>query len=34
MEPRLENIANVWSSIKNIFSVPHSEAEYENLVSL
>ncbi|MEA3467067.1 MAG: helix-turn-helix domain-containing protein [Thermodesulfobacteriota bacterium] len=34
MEQRLENIANVWPSIKNVFSVPHSEAEYENLVSL
>ena len=34
MEPQLENIASVWPSIKNIFSVPHSESEYENLVSL
>ncbi len=34
MEQRLENIATVWPSIKNVFSVPHSEAEYENLVSL
>jgi HTH-type transcriptional regulator/antitoxin HigA len=34
MEQRLEDIANVWPSIKNVFSVPHSEAEYENLVSL
>lgn len=30
----LQNIADLWPSIKNIFSVPHSEAEYENLVSL
>ena len=34
MEQHLENIASVWPSIKNIFSVPHSEVEYENLVSL
>lgn len=34
MEHQLENIANVWPSIKNIFSVPHSKSEYENLVSL
>ena len=34
MEQRLEYIANVWPSIKNVFSVPRSEAEYENLVSL
>jgi len=34
MEPQLENIANIWPKIKNIFSVPHTEAEYENLVSM
>ena len=34
MEPQLENIANVWPKIKNIFSVPHTEEEYENLVSM
>ena len=34
MEPQLENIASVWPSIKNIFSVPHSNNEYENLVLL
>ena len=34
METQLENIANVWPKIKNIFSVPHTEAEYENLVSM
>ena len=34
METQLENIANVWPTIKNIFSVPHTEAEYKNLVSL
>ena len=32
MEPLLENIANVWPKIKSIFSVPHTEEEYENLV--
>lgn len=34
METQLENIANVWPTIKNIFSVPHTELEYKNLVSL
>ena len=34
MEEQLENIANVWPTIKNIFSVPHTEAEYNNLVTL
>ena len=34
MESQLENIANVWPQIKNIFSVPHTDAEYENLVSM
>lgn len=34
MESQLENIANVWPKIKNIFSVPHTEEEYENLVSM
>ncbi len=34
MESQLENIANVWPAIKNIFSVPHRQPEYENLVSL
>lgn len=34
MEPQLENIANVWPQIKHIFSVPHTEAEYNNLVSM
>ncbi len=34
MKPQLENIANVWPSIKKVFSVPHSKSEYENLVSL
>ena len=34
MEQQLKNIADVWPSIKNVFSVPHSEDEYENLVFL
>ena len=34
METQLENIASVWPTIKNIFSVPHTDAEYQNLVSL
>lgn len=34
MEPQLENIAKVWPKIKSIFSVPHTEEEYENLVSM
>lgn len=34
MEAQLENIANVWPTIKNIFSVPHTESEYNNLVAL
>lgn len=34
MEAQLKNIADVWPSIKNIFSVPHSDDEYENLVFL
>ena len=34
MEAQLENIASVWPSIKNVFSVPHSSSDYENLVSL
>ena len=34
MLPQLEKIAGVWPTIKNIFSVPHTETEYEHLVSL
>lgn len=34
MEAQLENIASIWPQIKNIFSVPHTEAEYDNLVSM
>jgi HTH-type transcriptional regulator/antitoxin HigA len=37
MNPQLENISKVWSSIKSVFSaagapVPHSQKEYQNLV--
>ena len=34
MKAQLENIANVWPTIKNVFSVPHTESEYNNLVML
>ncbi len=33
MNNQLENISKVWPTIKNIFSVPHSEDEYKILVS-
>lgn len=31
MQPQLEDIASIWPTIKNIFSVPHTETEYQNL---
>ena len=34
MNQQLEQLATVWPKIKNIFSVPHSEEEYNNLVSV
>lgn len=34
MEAQLKNIANVWPTIKDVFSVPHTEPEYNNLVTL
>lgn len=34
MEAQLENIANVWPTIKDVFSVPHTEEQYNNLVTL
>ena len=34
MEAQLENIVNVWPTIKDVFSVPHTEPEYNNLVTL
>ena len=32
MNTQLENISKVWPSIKAVFSVPHSEQDYQNLV--
>ena len=32
MNSQLENISKVWPTIKSIFSVPHSEDEYQALV--
>jgi len=34
MNTQLENIEKVWPSIKSIFSVPHSEKEYNSLVEM
>ena len=34
MEAQLKDIASVWPQIKNIFSVPHTETEYDNIVSM
>ncbi len=34
MNSQVEHLAMVWPGIKNIFSVPHSEEEYDNLVSV
>lgn len=34
MESQLKDIANVWPKIKSIFSIPHTEKEYEHLVSM
>ena len=34
MNSQVEHLAMVWPGIKNIFSVPHSEEEYDNLVSI
>ena len=32
MNMQLDNISKVWPSVKAIFSVPHSEKEYQDLV--
>ncbi len=32
MNTQLENISKVWPSIKSVFSVPHSDKEYQGLV--
>ena len=34
MNARLEEIVNVWPEIRNIFSVPHTEKAYNQLVDL
>ncbi len=34
MLSQLKNISDVWPSISNVFSVPHTEKDYKNLVSL
>ena len=34
MSTQLENISKVWPSIKAVFSVPHSNKEYKNLVKI
>jgi HTH-type transcriptional regulator/antitoxin HigA len=33
MNNQLENISKIWPAIKSIFSVPHSEDEYQALVN-
>ena len=33
MNSQLENISKVWPSIKSVFSMPHSEDEYQALVN-
>ncbi len=32
MNTELENISKVWPSIKSVFSVPHSDKDYQSLV--
>ncbi len=34
MNSQLENIEKIWPTIKSIFSVPHSESEYNALVKI
>jgi HTH-type transcriptional regulator/antitoxin HigA len=34
MNRQLENISKVWPSVKSIFSVPHTEKEYRDLVKI
>jgi HTH-type transcriptional regulator/antitoxin HigA len=34
MNTQIQEIANVWPNIQNIFSVPHNEKDYNNLVNL
>ena len=34
MNTQLENIEKIWPTIKSVFSVPHSEKEYNSLVEM
>jgi HTH-type transcriptional regulator/antitoxin HigA len=34
MNTQLKEIANVWPNIQRVFSVPHNEKDYNNLVNL
>jgi HTH-type transcriptional regulator/antitoxin HigA len=34
MNTQLKEIAKVWPNIRNVFSVPHNEKDYNNLVNL
>jgi len=34
MNTQLKEIAKVWPNIQNVFSVPHNEKDYNNLVNL
>ncbi len=34
MNPQIEHLAAVWPKIKDVFSVPRSDEEYNNLVSV
>ncbi len=34
MNIQLDNISKIWPSVKSIFSVPHSEKEYQALVEI
>ena len=34
MNTQLENIEKIWPSIQSVFSVPHSEKEYNSLVEM
>ena len=34
MNTQLKEIANVWPNIRSVFSVPHNEKDYNNLVNL
>jgi HTH-type transcriptional regulator/antitoxin HigA len=34
MNTQLKEIAKVWPNIRSVFSVPHNEKDYNNLVNL